>query len=110
MKTSSQPHPTLQLHPALAPADDLLDQLQRIRRRIERRQLEAVEQLADAAQALETLPLAANEFALARIRLCNAASYLDQSQWGAARFEVTLVLGWLKSFIRRYDVQGALGK
>jgi hypothetical protein len=96
MKTSFQTHPTL------TPARDLLGQLQQIQRRIDHRQPAAAEHLGDAAQALETLPLDSDEFALARNRLCNAAAYLDQGQWGAASYEVKLVLGWLKSFIRRY--------
>jgi hypothetical protein len=90
------------LHPTLAPVQALLTQLEKILLRIDRRLPEASDRVGDATQALETLPLATDEFAVARNRLQNAAGYLRQDEWGAARYEVNLVLGWLRTSINRF--------
>jgi hypothetical protein len=84
------------------PAHDLLAQLEQTLLRIDRRLATAADQVGEAAQALETLPLASGEYAVARNRLSNAAGYIDQDEWGAARYEVDLVLRWLRALINRF--------
>jgi hypothetical protein len=76
---------------------ELLHQLEQITGAINLRSLDADNAIGDALDALERLPLATDEFGLARNRLMNAISYLDNREWGAARYEVGLVIGWLRA-------------
>ena len=47
-------------------------------------------------QMLEALPLASAEFGLAVNRLTNAQRYLHSGEYGAARYELRLLLGSLE--------------
>ncbi|MBC8874784.1 MAG: hypothetical protein H8E44_35640 [Planctomycetes bacterium] len=57
----------------------------------------AVEGLLDALTMLNALPLTTDEFGRAVNRLKNAHRYLVSNERGAARFELRLLLGSLKS-------------
>ncbi|MCO6459136.1 MAG: hypothetical protein J5I93_27825 [Pirellulaceae bacterium] len=56
------------------------------------------QQLADSRLLLEALPMATNEFAVARRRLQNADRYLRSDEWGAARYELRLLYGMLRQY------------
>ncbi len=45
------------------------------------------------AQMLSSLPLATDVYGLAENRLANARRYLDSGEFGAARYELRLLLG-----------------
>lgn len=63
---------------------------------IQKKQPRAESFLNDAHDALETLPLATDEFTTASNRLRNALKYVEVGEWGAALYEVKQVLGWFK--------------
>ena len=50
-----------------------------------------------AAVLLDTLPLAADEFGLARTRLINAQYYIGEDETGAAAWEVRFVVQQLRA-------------
>jgi len=50
-----------------------------------------VDDYADATNAIETLPLATDEFQLARLRLGNSFTYCRKREFGAAVFEMRLL-------------------
>lgn len=55
-----------------------------------------LEQVAKFRSLLESLPLAADEFAVPCCRLSNAFGYLQSDEWGAARYELRLLAGLLR--------------
>jgi hypothetical protein len=87
---------------------ELMHELDQITGAINRRSSEAGNGMGGALDALEMLPLATDEFGLLRNRLINAFSYLNSSEWGAARFEVTMVRGWLRTAQIRFAPVPAL--
>jgi|GEM_PF-4881558 len=52
----------------------------------------ALDSLSRALFVIKTLALSTSEFALLHNRLCNARRYSMQEEWGAARFELRLLL------------------
>lgn len=56
-----------------------------------------VEGYKETTSVLETLPIASDEFDLARLRLKNALDYCQQGEFGAAAFELRLLRGRLQS-------------
>ena len=55
-----------------------------------------VEGYEEATNFLETLPLASNEFNLAKLRLESALDYCQRSEFGAAAFELRALRGLLQ--------------
>lgn len=53
---------------------------------------ESLNELAEAAQLLEALPLGTGDFVVACNRLNNARRYLDWGERGAAHYEVQLLI------------------
>ena len=56
----------------------------------------------EAANSLKTLPLTTEEFAVANLRLKNAANYLTQNEEGAARYEAKLGVAILVRFLKNW--------
>jgi hypothetical protein len=55
------------------------------------------EDFEGARLALEALPLGTGDFGTASNRLANARAYLETGEWGAACFELRLLLRGLES-------------
>lgn len=56
-----------------------------------------VEGYDEATRFLESVPLATNEYNLAKLRLKNALDYCQRSEFGAAAFELRALRGRLQS-------------
>ena len=93
---------------SFVPGHDLLDRLQQSERRIDTRQADAANHVAQAVQVLESLPLSTEEYGMALNRLRNCVHYLKQGEWGAAGYENRLVYTWLRSLIYGHDVTSAV--
>jgi len=64
---------------------------------IQKRETQAVDYLSRAHDALECLPLATDEFGLAKQRLRNCEKYFCDGELGASQYEIGLALNWLRN-------------
>jgi hypothetical protein len=73
----------------LAPPRELLERsIVQVLDQIERRATVADQHFANAAKALNALPLATADFGQAINNLRNARAYLQAREWGAAKYEL----------------------
>lgn len=63
-----------------------------------RRRQAKIEQFIDVERLLVALPMASDDFALARARLRNAVRYYDGGEVGAAGYELRLIIHRLRKF------------
>ena len=57
-------------------------------------------------ELIEFIPMASDEFGVAVSRINNARRYIESSEFGAARYEIRLLLGLLKQSLGRDDMDG----
>jgi hypothetical protein len=55
-------------------------------------------------ELIEFIPMASNDFAVAVSRINNARRYLESAEFGAAKYEIRLLLGVLKQSLGRDGV------
>jgi hypothetical protein len=93
--------------PRLQSADELVaSSLRRILQQVGRKRQASAKLFGKAYIGLDALPLATGIYSQAKLNLRNAERYVTRKEWGAARFELTLLLrrligSWSRTAVKR---------
>ena len=78
------------------PAHDFLSIVMRALQKV-RRKVEIPDEIQDARTLLDAMPLATSEYSVALNRLNNTARYLASREFGAARWELSMLQNQIRN-------------